>query len=76
MNSTFMDADWQKIYTNIFPNSDSKLMFWNVFFKGTIYTQIFFAIQILNLCSEIDFLREQFIQNVWLLISLAADLYF
>ena len=40
-------------------------MFWNVSFGRAIYTQVVFQFQILNLCSEIYFLRGQFIQIVF-----------
>ena len=34
----------EQFIRQFFPISDSKLMFWNVFFEGAIYTKIFFPI--------------------------------
>ena len=38
-------------------------MLWNLFSKGAIYTQLFSQFSILNLFSEMYFLKEQFIHN-------------
>ena len=41
-----------------------------------MYTNFFSQFSILKLCFEMYFLREQFIQNLWLLNSVAVALYF